>query len=347
MTGETAELLDLDQALSQSYDSITADPEPTPEEEAPKADPVAEETPTEEEIKAEVPKAEDSEKEAAKGEAEEEITDPENEAEEETSQQAIQAPVSWSAAEKDEFSKLPPEAQEIVARREGEREHLLMVKSQELSESQQSYAELDAVFEPRQQLLQEQNLTKGQAVSELVGLWEFSKQNPVGYIKHFAQHNGLDLANLNEQGEPEVNPVISGLIDKVSNLEGQLNKNNTQQYEAAANEARQEVESFAAGPENKYFDQVVGDMMPLMQSGSCKTLKEAYDKAVWANEGVRNQLLQEREATKETKRIANARKAKKAAGTQLGSKGADGEKTKPKDFDAALSENYDAIVESA
>jgi len=49
----------------------------------------------------------------------------------------IEAPVSWDAEAKETFKNLPREAQEIVAKREGERERFVQQKSQEASRAKQ------------------------------------------------------------------------------------------------------------------------------------------------------------------------------------------------------------------
>ena len=64
---------------------------------------------------------------------------------------AIDAPISWPEAAKEAFRALPPETQEIIATREGEREKHLSEKGNELAEVQRETSEhLQAVISERQ-----------------------------------------------------------------------------------------------------------------------------------------------------------------------------------------------------
>lgn len=81
-------------------------------------------------------------------------------------------------------------------------------------------------------------------------------------------------------------------------------------------ERRKEIETFAADPANPHFEEVSNDMVTLLQGGVCKTLPEAYEKAVWANPVTRAKEIarQQAEATRkaqetEAAKVAAARKA--------------------------------------
>lgn len=66
---------------------------------------------------------------------------------------AIAAPSSWSEADKAAFARLPPETQEIVARRESERERAFQQKTSEIAaERKKAEAEAQQAAQERQQL---------------------------------------------------------------------------------------------------------------------------------------------------------------------------------------------------
>lgn len=68
---------------------------------------------------------------------------------------AIEAPVSWTAEEKQEFAKLPPATQQAIARRESERERLISTQGQKATEeAQRLSAERQAVANDRAQQIQ-------------------------------------------------------------------------------------------------------------------------------------------------------------------------------------------------
>jgi hypothetical protein len=54
-------------------------------------------------------------------------------------QAAIEPPASWSAEDKAVFSKLPPEAQATIARRESERDRLVQTRTQEIADQRKAY----------------------------------------------------------------------------------------------------------------------------------------------------------------------------------------------------------------
>jgi hypothetical protein len=84
----------------------------------------------------------------ATGEEEEEdyVPEPDNAAEEgdDTDHQGIEPPNSWSREDKDLFRGLPPEAQQVIARRESERDRAFTQKSQEIAEHRKA---LESTFQ--------------------------------------------------------------------------------------------------------------------------------------------------------------------------------------------------------
>lgn len=68
---------------------------------------------------------------------------------------AIEPPASWNAADKQAFSKLPPDLQQTVVRRESQREAVLTQRSQEAAEARNAFtAERQAAVAQRVEYLQ-------------------------------------------------------------------------------------------------------------------------------------------------------------------------------------------------
>jgi hypothetical protein len=65
---------------------------------------------------------------------------PEPDEPEEEAPPAIDPPVSWKAEDREVFAKLPPEAQQIVARREGERDRYVQQRTQQIAEESRASA---------------------------------------------------------------------------------------------------------------------------------------------------------------------------------------------------------------
>ena len=116
------------EAVGGANDTVVA-AEPTLEDRLSAA--LTEEQP---EVEEEPVEAEEGEQPEA-AEAEDEI---EIEAEEEEELPPINAPVSWSAEEKEEFSKLPREVQETLSKREAQREKFVQTKAQEAAQAREA-----------------------------------------------------------------------------------------------------------------------------------------------------------------------------------------------------------------
>lgn len=121
------------------------------------------------------------EQEAEQGE------DPEN-AEEVAEQEvepelpAIEPPVSWDKEAKDVFSKLPREAQEIVAKREADRERFVQTKSQEAAQAQRN-ATIEAM-----KLAEQHKAQAAQVLEQYAKQFEVTPPNPDLYLTNPAQY---------------------------------------------------------------------------------------------------------------------------------------------------------------
>lgn len=102
---------------------------------------------------------------------------------------AIEAPNSWSAEDKAVFSKLPPEAQAVIARRESERDRLIQGRTQEIANERKGWdAEREAIQTQRNQYLQSLQQLTALAVPEakqFEGIdWQrLANENPAEYVR--------------------------------------------------------------------------------------------------------------------------------------------------------------------
>ncbi len=153
-----------------------------------------------------------------------------------------------------------------------------------------------------------------------------------------AQSYGVDLAQFappasgNGQAGPApngaaeqeyVDPQVAQLRDELSGLRQQLNQfgNSWQQQTAWQDEQRRstianEVQGFRADPAHRHFDIVEEDVANLLRIDPRLDLKDAYDRAVWANPTLREDSIAERmeaeskkRADEEAQRTARARAA--------------------------------------
>ena len=119
------------------------------------------------------------------------------------------------------------------------------------------------------------------------------------------------------QETANVDPNVQALQDKLHQLETNLTQREQAQLNERKAQVAKEVEAFAA--ENPYFDEVADDIIPLLNAGI--PLKDAYEKAVWANPMTRAKELArvqtEAEAKLKEKAKKDAEVAKKATSVNV------------------------------
>jgi hypothetical protein len=73
-----------------------------------------------------------------------------------------------------------------------------------------------------------------------------------------------------------------------------------QRQQQSAYQAQQQAQAFMSDPSNEWAEDVRDAMAGLLSSGQQMTLKEAYDRAIWSDPGIRDILLkrQKHEAAK-------------------------------------------------
>lgn len=185
--------------------------------------------------------------------------------------------------------------------------------------------QMERVIAPFSQQIQAMGATPEMAVSRLLAaesqLRNGSPEQKQAMFFKLAQDYGVNLG-----GEmPQVDPNVSVLQQQIQQLSGWIQQKQQREELLQAETLNSEISRFASDPANKYFEEVRNDMAALLQGGVVKDLKEAYDRAVYANPNTRNQLLAEQQAQLEVKRKAElsqkAQEAKKAASVNVPKKG--------------------------
>lgn len=242
-------------------------------------------------------------------------TDAAKASEQPASTPAVAPPAGWTAAEKAEWSKLPPAIQAAVSRREAE----ISRGGQQWSEQKQRY---EAVLSPVARAASRYGLTAEQGLNALLAAQQRLEQDPANAIKELARNHGVDLATLAGQAPAEGServpqqPDISALVRQaVQPLVAPI-------YERMQTEERQREEStvnlvseFAAAPGHEHFDAVQDHLMSLIPTIRTmnpawpheKVLEAAYDQAVWANPTTRQAMTEAQQKSAEAARIAAAK----------------------------------------
>lgn len=306
----------------------------------------------------------------------EEITDQGTEPPAEPAVQPLSPPERWSAEWKAKFTALPREAQQVLLEREGEYDKGFTQKAQEAAESKRRYEPIESVIAPRRQAWAMQGMDEGRAISQLLALSDFAAEKPQEFLTWFASQRGIDIAKLVHRPEagPALPPEIAPLANEVNSLKQYIQTQKQQQEQAQQQAVVATIEAFKQDPSHPHFDECwneMSHMIPAIKAAKplashTDVLKEAYERATWANPSVRQKFLDTQRAAQEAERAAaetkraeelkvaeakrleqqklDAAKALKAKGTTIATKAAVGTgKPAPMSLREELSQAYDQL----
>lgn len=302
----------MDDFMAKAFDDLETDQTETDQPDIPDT-PDTNDTPAPEEA--------DAEKDTdAKAEEAEAASKPEED-------QAIVAPQSMSAKDREAFYALPPESQKWVSDREKAMQSDYTQKTMKLAEDQKRYDRLDQILAPRRQALAMEGMDEGTAVGQLFALSDFANARPVDFIKYFCNARGIPLSQLNESGgdQPAISPEITAMQQKIHGLETQLTKQSETQQTQQQQTVTREIAAFAEDPAYRYYGELEGQMIPLVTAFRQaepglpvrEYLAKAYNAALANNPDIKARIEADANATRiaEAKKVAD--KAKKATGVNV------------------------------
>ena len=219
------------------------------------------------------------------------------------------APKSYTKEFQENFKTLSPEWQKYLIEREKQTEKGFS----ELGNKLNAYKWTEQIFKQREKRLIDAGLKKPQEYLEkLAAVDDQLAMNPKETLMMLAQTYGVDLNNINTNNnalKPDMQKQLFDLIKYQNEVIGRQN----------VKAAKLEYDNFVgAGDENgnskhPFFEEVRHDMAELMKKGAADSLEEAYDKAVWLNEDVREKLISQAISDKLDEKIKEANDAKSAA----------------------------------
>jgi hypothetical protein len=230
----------------------------------------------------------------------------------ETQPQLRAVPKSWPKEMHEHWPKVDPKVQEYWENREKQ-----MLDGLDQYKGDAGYGkQIRDITTPYKALLNSQGVDEVKAVQYFMNAhYKLSTLPPAEKAAYFANLGkafGVDLGAINTE-QSQVDPQVKALQDQVHEIRTSL----TAREQAATNEARTrvdtEVEAFAKA--NPYFDEVADDIVAMIRAGY--ELKDAYEKAVWANpvtrakEMARVQTENEKQLREKSEQEAKA--ARKAA----------------------------------
>jgi len=190
---------------------------------------------------------------------------------------------------------------------------------------------LDAEIRPYEPLIRAAGTTPQAAIRDFFNTAYIMKtgspEQKAQTLLDIAHEYGVDMeavATVSEriaQGQPPVNPEVQELKQQLNQLSQSL-----QQREQAAAQQEfagvvDETQKFARTKGHENYEAVKLDMAALIENGRAEGLQDAYDKAIWAHPEVRAKLLAQQEADKRKQAAEKAAAAKRAASTNVVSRG--------------------------
>jgi hypothetical protein len=282
----------------------------------------------------------------------------------EASAPAARAPVSWRPDLREHFSKLAPEIQAEINRRETE----IGTALRESADARQFAQSMYRTIQPFEAMIRAEGGNPIAAVDSLLKtayhLRTAHPQQKAQMVAQMIQQHGVDVDMLDQalaglfKGQP--NPQVSGQMNwlqqelaPIKNFIGQLQSRQTQMTQNDAHSAQQELEAFLADPKNEFAQDVMHDMADYLdvasKNGRKMALSEAYQRAIVAHPTISKVLEGRKTSAGVAQRTAAARRAQNASaslpsgGAPAGAAG--NSQQRPRNIRSAVEAAWDEVAE--
>jgi hypothetical protein len=239
------------------------------------------------------------------------------------------APEHWSQTDKDVFNNSPPELKDWLLARHKSMEADYTKKTTSISDFKRDYEPVQALLEPYRANLAQMGVTPAQYVERLAQADNMLNQNPMQGLKQIAQMYNIDLSQLGQpaEGSESIDPEVQSLRDEINALKGSVTQRQQAEQQERQNTILSEIQTFAEAKDENgelahpYFEEAMNDIMALAQAerqlGRNPVLNDLYDKAVWSNTSIREQM-QAATTAAQAKRATEEARAKAAQAKQAG-----------------------------
>ena len=206
-------------------------------------------------------------------------------------EEKVERPSTWKKDYWEKYDKLDPDIRKYILQRENEYKSGLSTYNAEVKATQT----LKQAIEPFLPDLQKHNIAPDQFIRNLGTAHQtLALGNPQQKLMMFARlanDYGVDLRQLGvQQGQPD--PQLQYLSQNLQGLQQQWQQFQTQQQVAEQTAIQQTIEEFKSDTERyPHFEALREPMAALLSSNMAQDLKEAYEKAMWMNPEVREQVL--------------------------------------------------------
>lgn len=218
--------------------------------------------------------------------------------------EVISAPNSYKQEYKDSFNQLPTEWQKYLSSREKEVE-------QGLSRARNQYSWVDKVYNDRKDALAAQGYNSAQDyINDLVLISDALNKDPTATIDLLKQNYGVNVTG--SQQDNALQRQLTALQEKVLQQQNFLQQQEAQRVKSEL-DAFVNAKDESGNLKHAYFDDVKEEMRKLFAAGLVNNFDEAYNRAIWAVDSVREKMIAERAKNDMAQKQATAQKAKTAA----------------------------------
>lgn len=226
----------------------------------------------------------------------------------------IKPPSSWKKELQEKFTTLEPEFQAEILRREDDF-HKGIQAYKEAAEWTRQFEPIADTFKGLRDIYG----SEATGIKTLFDAGQFANNDPVGFIKAFAESRGISLDGTNIQAQD--NPIINQLKQQVEQLSGYVGTQQQQEQQRSIAEASKAIEAFKAKPEAAHFDALKADMAALLQAGLAESIEDAYDQALWRRKDLRSSEISKQVLERQKQAKEAAIKAKSAASVNVKQRG--------------------------
>lgn len=215
------------------------------------------------------------------------------------------APATWRKEAAALWASLDPQVKAEIHKREAD-----IFRGLDTYKADATFARgIQAALAPFKHLIDQHQIDPVRQIGGLISthyaLALATPERRAAMFQELAKDYGVSLTPPQDpETAPYIDPQVKALQDEISGLKSRLERQDQQQLTVAKATTEKEVAAFAADPAHPYFDEVANDIAVLLESRVAKSLKDAYEKAVWANPVTRQ---------REVERIASERAAQLAA----------------------------------
>lgn len=230
---------------------------------------------------------------------------------------AVEPPKTWRKEALEQWNALPEVVKAEVLKREED-----IFRGLETYRADATFGKsLKSVLDPYLPILQQYNIDPAAQVANLMQAHHTlalgAPEQKVAFMRQLAQEYGIDLGELSGAGAPFVDPAVDALQKELQAVKSTLSARERAEAQQRMQSIQTEIEQFASDPANEHFDTVANDIAALLKAGTAKDLKDAYEKAVWANPVTRAKLVAKQQADAAAQ--AKAEAAKRAAAAKSAS----------------------------